>query len=268
MAKFGNSVIDLAYLCSYLFVLASLILGSIIVVADDVKYAEGSLAGFHTVGSGVGALLILLGILACCFGIPASCIELIWPANGKKEVLSEDWLMQYASKIPIIYRDEYNITAYGLENLHPFDSQKYGHIVEQLVEQKLLQTSDLIKPEMVSTSDLLFVHSRLYLASLHSTLVLTRILEIPVILALPSVLVRWKVINPMRFQTQGTILAGRVALERGWCINLGGFTFISCLLFPSRCFVSCHLWSCVIFKKERKSNREDKVMFTQCGTKP
>jgi hypothetical protein len=31
-----------------------------------------------------------------------------------------------ASKVPIVYSKAYNITAFGLENLHPFDSQKYG----------------------------------------------------------------------------------------------------------------------------------------------
>lgn len=29
---------------------------------------------------------------------------------------------------PIIYRKEYNVKFFGLENLHPFDSKKWGHI--------------------------------------------------------------------------------------------------------------------------------------------
>lgn len=29
---------------------------------------------------------------------------------------------------PIVYRDEYNIKLMGLEKLHPFDAQKWGHI--------------------------------------------------------------------------------------------------------------------------------------------
>ncbi len=30
-----------------------------------------------------------------------------------------------AHKLPICYSDKYNITAFGLEKLHPFDSTKY-----------------------------------------------------------------------------------------------------------------------------------------------
>lgn len=29
---------------------------------------------------------------------------------------------------PIVYRKEYNVKFFGLENLHPFDSKKWGHI--------------------------------------------------------------------------------------------------------------------------------------------
>jgi len=29
---------------------------------------------------------------------------------------------------PIVYRTEYNVTFFGLENLHPFDSKKWAHI--------------------------------------------------------------------------------------------------------------------------------------------
>lgn len=31
----------------------------------------------------------------------------------------------FENKLPIVYSDDYNITACGLEKLHPFDSCKY-----------------------------------------------------------------------------------------------------------------------------------------------
>lgn len=31
---------------------------------------------------------------------------------------------------PFVYRKEYNVRFFGLENLHPFDSKKWGHIYE------------------------------------------------------------------------------------------------------------------------------------------
>jgi hypothetical protein len=35
-------------------------------------------------------------------------------------------LVQKEGTVPIVYSDNYNITAFGLEKLHPFDSTKYG----------------------------------------------------------------------------------------------------------------------------------------------
>lgn len=29
---------------------------------------------------------------------------------------------------PIVYRKEYNVRFFGIENFHPFDSKKWGHI--------------------------------------------------------------------------------------------------------------------------------------------
>jgi len=29
---------------------------------------------------------------------------------------------------PIVYRKEYNVKFFGIENFHPFDSKKWGHI--------------------------------------------------------------------------------------------------------------------------------------------
>jgi histone deacetylase 11 len=80
--------------------------------------------------------------------------------------------------------------------------------------------------------------------------VLTKILEVPVVVLLPSFLTRWRVLYPMQIQTGteafffpffsfvlcwqlrknshnielegGTIEAALVAMKHGWCINLGG----------------------------------------------
>mmetsp|Transcript_2058 Transcript_2058/g.1860 ORF Transcript_2058/g.1860 Transcript_2058/m.1860 type:complete len:95 (+) Transcript_2058:63-347(+) len=32
----------------------------------------------------------------------------------------------------IVYNKDYNITAFGVEKMHPFDSKKYGRIYEKL----------------------------------------------------------------------------------------------------------------------------------------
>ncbi|XP_032064964.1 histone deacetylase 11 isoform X2 [Thamnophis elegans] len=39
---------------------------------------------------------------------------------------------------------------------------------------------------------------------------------------MPNFLVQRKVLRPLRTQTGGTIMAGKLAIERGWAINIGG----------------------------------------------
>lgn len=48
------------------------------------------------------------------------------------------------------------------------------------------------------------------------------ITEIPPVIFLPNFLVQRKVLRPLRTQTGGTIMAGKLAVERGWAINVGG----------------------------------------------
>lgn len=48
------------------------------------------------------------------------------------------------------------------------------------------------------------------------------IAEVPVLIFVPNVGVQSGYLRPMRYQTAGSILAGKLALEYGWAINLGG----------------------------------------------
>ena len=45
--------------------------------------------------------------------------------------------------IPIVYSTRYNIHAFGLEKLHPFDSQKYKRIYEDLIESKTINLTKM-----------------------------------------------------------------------------------------------------------------------------
>jgi histone deacetylase 11 len=124
--------------------------------------------------------------------------------------------------VPLIYHPAYNITAFGLERLHPFDSRKYRRIRDALIARGLRAQGDFVRPRPVSRQDLLRVHSADYLSSLRRPSVLAGILEVPVVRTLPGWLVNWRILRPMRYATGGTILACRLALEQGLAINLGG----------------------------------------------
>uniref|UniRef100_A0A914HJB4 Histone deacetylase 11 n=1 Tax=Globodera rostochiensis TaxID=31243 RepID=A0A914HJB4_GLORO len=122
----------------------------------------------------------------------------------------------------IVYTDEYNISFFGIEKCHPFDSKKWGHVFQLLTESGALDESAVLRPKEARNEDLLLVHSEEYLHSLGSRLTLTRILEVGLVLFFPNWLVNRRVLRPMRFQTGGTVLAARISLLKGWAINIGG----------------------------------------------
>ncbi|XP_053889887.1 histone deacetylase 11 isoform X1 [Malaclemys terrapin pileata] len=156
---------------------------------------------------------------------------------------------------PIVYSPDYNITFMGLEKLHPFDAGKWGKVINFLKGKKLLppwpcssrknfyvswvnwQEEKLIADDLIvqareaTEEDLLVVHTRRYLNKLKNhilegfqewSFVVATITEIPPVLFLPNFLVQRKVLKPLRTQTGGTIMAGKLAIDRGWAINVGG----------------------------------------------
>ncbi len=124
--------------------------------------------------------------------------------------------------VPLVYHPRYNITAFGLERLHPFDGRKYRRIHDALVARGLRRPGDFTRPHRAARTDLLRLHTPDYLRSLRGSDVLARILEVPVLRRLPAWVIDWRVLRPMRYATGGTILGCRLALEHGVAINLGG----------------------------------------------
>ncbi|XP_069500080.1 histone deacetylase 11 isoform X1 [Ambystoma mexicanum] len=123
---------------------------------------------------------------------------------------------------PIVYSSDYNITFMGMEKLHPFDAGKWGKVVNFLKEESLIEDDTLVLAREASEEDLLVVHTRQYLNKLKWSCVVASITEIPPLLCLPNCVVQRKVLKPLRTQTGGTIMAGKLAMERGWAINVGG----------------------------------------------
>lgn len=78
------------------------------------------------------------------------------------------------------------------------------------------------EPDEITEEELLKVHTVKYLRSLKWSLNVAKIAEIPILLFVPNCCVQRGYLKPMRFQTAGSILAGKLALQYGWSINLGG----------------------------------------------
>ncbi|XP_031731229.1 histone deacetylase 11 isoform X1 [Anarrhichthys ocellatus] len=124
--------------------------------------------------------------------------------------------------LPIVYHPDYNMTFMGLEKLHPFDAGKWGKVIHFLKEEQLVTDGNMVEAREATEEDLLVVHTKRYLNRLKWSLKVATITEIPPLMFLPNFLVQRKVLRPLRTQTGGTIMAAKLAVDRGWAINVGG----------------------------------------------
>lgn len=124
----------------------------------------------------------------------------------------------------IIYSNYYNIGFFGLEQLHPFDSRKYGRAYHALHKHfgELLKEITISPKRPVNTSELLMVHTTSYLEQLHNPDYLAQALEIPLLTYLPYWLINRCVLYPMRWATMGTMIGAKESLKHGFVVNLGG----------------------------------------------
>ena len=118
------------------------------------------------------------------------------------------------------------VRFWGLQKLHPFDSCKYEKIVAALTAAGVLNDakgrSYVEPPAEASQEQLLAVHTPRYLETLNSSSVVAGLCEMPPLAILPNSTLHSKMLRPMRFAVQGTIMAGELALRHGWAINMGG----------------------------------------------
>lgn len=126
-------------------------------------------------------------------------------------------------KWPIVYSPDYNISFFGMERVHPFDSCKWGNVFRMLCEDHLLDDqSSVLQPLAVTDDELAIVHTREYIESLRWSAKVAMVMEVPFIACAPNCVVQSRVLSPMRLQTGGTVLATHLALSRGWALNIGG----------------------------------------------
>ncbi|MBK7840779.1 MAG: histone deacetylase [Candidatus Obscuribacter sp.] len=127
-----------------------------------------------------------------------------------------------SKRVPLYYSKGYNISAFGIEHLHPFDGCKYHKIYQALNDIGLRSKSDYRPPEPITREELLEIHSSKYLNSLSDGIVLSRILEMSILAKIPAQLTDWRILRPMRLACGGTLAACNAAIEHGLAINIGG----------------------------------------------
>jgi histone deacetylase 11 len=127
-----------------------------------------------------------------------------------------------STQLPIIFSSLYDISLHGLEKLHPFDTAKYGKVFRYLTEKLGIDSERFVHPTCVSERQLLTVHTKEYLDSLHDSRVISEIAELGVLSAIPAAVLQENVLKPMKYAAGGTVLGVDLALQYGWAVNLSG----------------------------------------------
>jgi histone deacetylase 11 len=124
----------------------------------------------------------------------------------------------------IFYTPDYDISFWGIERLHPFDSRKSSRALQRIRSALGSELPTLLSaPSAPATEDSLrLVHEDAYLRSLRHSGVVAKALEVWPLRLLPARALDRKVLRPMRWAVQGTIEAARHALAHGAAINLAG----------------------------------------------
>jgi len=114
--------------------------------------------------------------------------------------------------VKLVYSDRYDLNL----GSHVFPSVKYRLTKEALLRDRIVEPGDFVEPPPASDDDIALVHHREYLRKLQtgklSYLEVMR-LEIPY---------SPELIRAVWLCAGGSILAGRLALEEGVAVNLGG----------------------------------------------
>lgn len=114
--------------------------------------------------------------------------------------------------IALVYHEGYDLNLGD----HVFPSHKYRLIREKLIRDGFVQEKDFHRPEPAGDDDLLLVHTPEWIRKLRSgTLSYAEILKLEVPYSR-------QLVEAFRLAAGGTILAARLALERGVAVNLGG----------------------------------------------
>lgn len=115
---------------------------------------------------------------------------------------------------PVVYSNRYTLNL----GEHVFPAQKYRMVHDHLLEQGVADPDDFVAPEPASDDDVRLVHTREWVSRLrHGTVTYQDVMRLEVPYSPELVEVFW-------LSAGGSILASRLALERGGAVNLcGGF---------------------------------------------
>jgi len=114
--------------------------------------------------------------------------------------------------LKLVYSDQYDLNL----GHHVFPSVKYKLTKERLLKDGVVRAADFVEPEPASDEDVRLVHHQDYIYKLkHGTLSYLEILRLEIPYSPELIRAVWLCAG-------GSILAGRLALEGGIAVNVGG----------------------------------------------
>lgn len=126
-------------------------------------------------------------------------------------------------KYPVVYHPRYKLGTSWLKHLHKLDMDKSGDLFRALQNKKLITNDNIYTPQKVSLTQLGSVHSQDYIEKkLKDKNWLSNVFQVEAIGKVPYAITNHLLVKPILYHAGGTILAGELAAEKGWAINLGG----------------------------------------------
>src|SRR5262245_29604308 len=117
--------------------------------------------------------------------------------------------------VRVAYHPRNNLSFPGAQRLHPFDLRKYARAWKVLGQTRghwLYEIHSTVDSP-VGDGELTLVHTGEYLRSLRQSGVIAQAIEVPALRRAPWWLLDRFLLQPMRWATAGSIVAGRAALE-------------------------------------------------------
>jgi histone deacetylase 11 len=126
-------------------------------------------------------------------------------------------------KIPVVYHPRYKLGTHWLKHLHKLDLDKSGDIYRALEAKDMVTRDKIHKPEKATDAQLRAVHTDDYVENkLKDKHWLSGVFQVEAIGKVPYAITKHLVVTPMFYHAGGTILAGELAAQKGWAMNLGG----------------------------------------------
>ena len=122
----------------------------------------------------------------------------------------------------IVYSPRYNISFFGIERLHPFDSKKYERAWNLLKQRfgSALANHHIVVDRPPTKNCCWSIRANISIVSARPQRSLQPS-KFPCS-ECPASVTAWRVLRPMRWAVRGSVIAAKTALESGAAVNLSG----------------------------------------------